>query len=65
MFAAPKGGGGGCTPLYGRYGDVPLDRVYNFGSELVLKRVWLHDCRREIELIQYSTILDWSCFAVL
>ena len=24
------GGGGGVTPLYGLYGDVPLDRVHNF-----------------------------------
>ena len=24
------GGGGGGTPLYSLYGDVPLDRVYNF-----------------------------------
>ena len=30
-YSFPGGGGGGGrgTPLYGLYGDVPLDRVYN------------------------------------
>ena len=31
-------GGGGCTPLFGLYGDVPLDRVWFFGLA-VLNRV--------------------------
>ena len=29
-FVPGEGGGGGITPLYGLYGDVPLDRVHNF-----------------------------------
>ena len=29
----PGGGGGGATPLYGLYGDVPLERVW-FSSSL-------------------------------
>ena len=32
------GGGGGGTPLFGLYGDVPLDRVWFFGLA-VLNRV--------------------------
>ena len=28
-YSFPGGGGGRGTPLYGLYGDVPLDRVYN------------------------------------
>ena len=28
MGLVPGGGGGGGTPLYGLYGDVPLDRVW-------------------------------------
>ena len=33
-FAAPlhPGGGGGGTPLYELYGDVPLDRIWFFAS---------------------------------
>lgn len=52
-------GGGGGTPLYELYGDVPLDRVWFFGLSAlnrvynfkrvcpgsVLDRVWLQDCR--------------------
>ena len=31
MYSAPAGGGGGGgTPLFGLYGDVPLDRVWFF-----------------------------------
>ena len=33
------GGGGGGTPLYGLYGDVPLDRVWFLASS-VLNRVY-------------------------
>ena len=33
----PEGGGG--TPLFGLYGDVPLDRVWFFGFT-VLNRVY-------------------------
>ena len=33
-------GGGGGTPLFGLYGDVPLDRVWFFGLA-VLNRVYL------------------------
>ena len=28
LWKNPGGGGGGGTPLYGLYGDVPLDRVW-------------------------------------
>ena len=35
----PGGGGGGGTPLYGLYGDVPLDRVWFLASS-ALNRVY-------------------------
>ena len=39
----PGGGGGGGTPLFGLYGDVPLDRVWFFGLA-VLNRVYNLTC---------------------
>ena len=30
--ASTRGGGGGGTPLFGLYGDVPLDRVWFLAS---------------------------------
>ena len=36
-------GGGGVTPLFGLYGDVPLDRVWFFGLA-VLNRVYNLTC---------------------
>ena len=36
-------GGGGSTPLFGLYGDVPLDRVWFFGLA-VLNRVYNLTC---------------------
>ena len=41
-FAVFPGGGGG-TPLFGLYGDVPLDRVWFFGLA-VLNRVYNLTC---------------------
>ena len=38
VWGIPGGGGGG-TPLFGLYGDVPLDRVWFFGLA-VLNRVY-------------------------
>jgi len=35
--------GGGSTPLFGLYGDVPLDRVWFFGLA-VLNRVYNLTC---------------------
>ena len=32
IFAADPGGGGGGAPLYGLYGDVPLDMVWFLAS---------------------------------
>ena len=42
------GGGGGSTPFYGLYGDVPLDRVWFFGLS-VLNRVYsfMQTCPRQ------------------
>ena len=39
FFLAPPRGGGVGTPLFGLYGDVPLDRVWFFGLA-VLNRVY-------------------------
>ena len=39
----PGGGGGGGTPLFGLYGDVPLDRIWFFGLA-VLNRVYNLTC---------------------
>ena len=41
-------GGGGGTPLYGLYGDVPLDRVWFLASS-VLNRVYnfMRTCPRQ------------------
>ena len=41
MVIARRGGGG--TPLFGLYGDVPLDRVWFFGLA-VLNRVYNLTC---------------------
>ena len=44
MYSLPGGGGGGGgTPLFGLYGDVPLDRVWFFGL-FVLNRVYNLTC---------------------
>ena len=42
------GGGGGGTPLYGLYGDVPLDRVWFLASS-ALNRVYnfVRTCPRQ------------------
>ena len=42
------GGGGGGTPLYGLYGDVPLDRVWFLASS-ALNRVYnfMRTCPRQ------------------
>ena len=42
-MTVPPGGGGGGTPLFGLYGDVPLDRVWFFGLA-VLNRVYNLTC---------------------
>ena len=41
MYNLPRGGG---TPLFGLYGDMPLDRVWFFGLA-VLNRVWYYEPR--------------------
>ena len=48
LCSVPVGGGGDGTPLYGLYGDVPLDRVLFFGLS-ALNRVYnfMRTCPRQ------------------
>ena len=59
---SPRGGGG--TPLFGLYGDVPLDRVWFFGLG-VLNRVYnltclCHERVKNLSLAGYGILFNFS-----
>ena len=53
VISGPRGGGG--TPLFGLYGDVPLDRVWVLGLA-VLNRVynWTCLCPKQGQNLSYT-----------